>query len=619
VAYDLTGAPDDAYVLSVVATDVAGNPSAATTSTYQLDTLAPLPPVVTAKPLSPSPSTTVAWSFTGQGTPACSLAAPDGSNVWGGSDCSSGTATYDLAGRSDGTYTFSVRLTDSAGNVSGAPATSYELDASPPGAPTLVEAPASPGRARLVSWKVEAVEGTLACELTAPGGELVALDGCDRGGVAADLTGREDGVYTLRVVAVDDAGNESAPLWSTYLLDTIAPASPAISSAPATAGTGRALTWMYTADEGTAECTLLAPDGTSVPVIGTCGDGRADFDLGGRPDGPFTFLVSTSDAAGNVSPDAAGAYVLDATGPLAPTIDAAPTSPRSPGLVEWRFSAVEGDLHCLLENSTGIAVAGGPDCQGGVAAYDLASATDGLYTFRVTATDAFGNPSPETTSTLTIETPTVLAAPTTTAPAPTTTGTTTPGPAPTTTTTHVPTTSAVSSADRGTTDPVPPSDTPPSPTPTTPATAGRPAKPGAARPAARLRTSDVAAAPTAAEVHGDVETAVGRDTTMSEAPRSAEAAPLRRFGEDRVSAGGAPDDRAEAVLRVAGKVAQRSTIPISLLLVVDLFLLVQDRVDRNDPKLALAPVYPDPELRFLPRPRSTPPGAARAVPSPGAA
>jgi hypothetical protein len=52
------------------------------------------------------------------------------------------------------------------------------------------------------------------------------------------------------------------------------------------------------------------------------------------------------------------------------------------------------------------------------------------------------------------------------------------------------------------------------------------------------------------------------------------------------------------VLRAAGEVAKRSTIPLALLIVVLLFLLVQNRVDRNDPKLALAPVYPDAELAF---------------------
>ena len=47
-------------------------------------------------------------------------------------------------------------------------------------------------------------------------------------------------------------------------------------------------------------------------------------------------------------------------------------------------------------------------------------------------------------------------------------------------------------------------------------------------------------------------------------------------------------------------VAEASAFPLLLLLLVLVFLIVQDRIDRRDPKLALAPVYPDPDLPFLP-------------------
>jgi hypothetical protein len=41
-------------------------------------------------------------------------------------------------------------------------------------------------------------------------------------------------------------------------------------------------------------------------------------------------------------------------------------------------------------------------------------------------------------------------------------------------------------------------------------------------------------------------------------------------------------------------------IPLLLLLLVLLFLAMQDRIDRNDPKLALAPVHSHQELPFRP-------------------
>jgi len=45
---------------------------------------------------------------------------------------------------------------------------------------------------------------------------------------------------------------------------------------------------------------------------------------------------------------------------------------------------------------------------------------------------------------------------------------------------------------------------------------------------------------------------------------------------------------------------QRLVAPLSLLLLMLLFLLAQEAFDRKDPKLALAPIVRDPDLEFRP-------------------
>jgi hypothetical protein len=54
------------------------------------------------------------------------------------------------------------------------------------------------------------------------------------------------------------------------------------------------------------------------------------------------------------------------------------------------------------------------------------------------------------------------------------------------------------------------------------------------------------------------------------------------------------------IARVAAEVGKRSAFPSSLLVLVLAFLSLQNRIDRRDPKLALAPVYPTPDLAFDP-------------------
>jgi hypothetical protein len=52
------------------------------------------------------------------------------------------------------------------------------------------------------------------------------------------------------------------------------------------------------------------------------------------------------------------------------------------------------------------------------------------------------------------------------------------------------------------------------------------------------------------------------------------------------------------IAQVAAEVGKRSAFPSGLLLLVLGFLSIQNRIDRRDPKLALAPVYPTPDLPF---------------------
>ncbi len=57
----------------------------------------------------------------------------------------------------------------------------------------------------------------------------------------------------------------------------------------------------------------------------------------------------------------------------------------------------------------------------------------------------------------------------------------------------------------------------------------------------------------------------------------------------------------EAVKTTVTLTAKATSVPALFLGLVFIFLVLQDRIDRNDPKLARAPMRPDPELVFLPR------------------
>jgi hypothetical protein len=57
------------------------------------------------------------------------------------------------------------------------------------------------------------------------------------------------------------------------------------------------------------------------------------------------------------------------------------------------------------------------------------------------------------------------------------------------------------------------------------------------------------------------------------------------------------------VAKAVGEAAQRAAFPLALLVAMFLFLLFQNRLDRRDPKLAMAPIHSTPDLPFEPLPR----------------
>src|SRR5207245_2705120 len=143
--YDLTGQPDATYTFSVRAIDGAGNVGPAATSDYQLDSSSSSTPTITASPNAVSNDRNPAWSFTGALGAARPCQVARGSTVLSVYATCTGPRGYDLTGQPDGTYTFSVRAVDAAGNVSQAATSDYAFDTTAPAAPSIDTTPGSAG------------------------------------------------------------------------------------------------------------------------------------------------------------------------------------------------------------------------------------------------------------------------------------------------------------------------------------------------------------------------------------------------------------------------------------------------------------------------------------------
>ncbi len=433
----------------------------------------------------------------------------------------------------------------------------------PPAPPELAGGPGPLGSLRTPAWSFTGEPGAVfECALERPSGSVEGWGPCDspRG---YDLAGHADGPFSFGVRARDAAGNTSGATAATYELDT-APGAVRIDGAPAAVGRDRAPAWRYSAEDGaTFEC-RLSPRAGAAGGWGPCAS-PATFDLTGGPDGVFAFAVRATDRAGNLGPVGEAAYELDTTAPAAPSFDRRPSSPGTDRTPSWTFSGEAGAaFSCRVERRPFTTLVDWTPCASPYTA-DLATGDDGDFRLLVRATDRAGNVGTRASDDHTL-------------------------------------TTERDGGEKGRTDDVPP-EGPPGPAAAPPAPeppaaddpATPPAGPGATGPGGPRRKD--AAAPEGDGVRPDAAGASERATGSAEPRPAPSERPARKRGGGNVATRVVSD-----AVRAIVSNPDKSVFPLSLLFLVLGFLAVQNRLDRNDPKLALAPTFADPDLEFRPSP-----------------
>lgn len=190
------------------------------------------------------------------------------------------------AGLAAGTHTFRVRAIDAVGNIDPTPASrTWTVDTVAPAA-VIGSAPpaASNSGSATFAFSSDEPNVSFAC----------SLDGAPEASCTSPKLygGLADGSHTFKVRATDAAGNTGQTDERTWTVDTAEPDT-AINTGPQGTATTDAATFTFSSSEpgSTFACNL---DGAG---FGPC---ASPTTYSGLPDGPHTFAVRATDAAGNV-------------------------------------------------------------------------------------------------------------------------------------------------------------------------------------------------------------------------------------------------------------------------------------------------------------------------------
>jgi large repetitive protein len=422
--YSAVSLADGPYVFTATATDAAGNSATSANFNVTIDSTAPAAPEIT----NITTDTNIAGDrITSDQTLSLTGTAEAGSQVELFRDgISLGTVTaspanawtFDYSGTTlaNGSYVFTAKATDIAGNTSAAStAFNVTVDVTAPAAPTVTAFSADSG---VVGDRITN-DDTLLISGTAEANSLVELfrDNVSVGTVAAnpagnwtitDATVLGSGTYAYTAKATDTAGNTGAASTALSItVDKTAPAAPTVSGI--TTDTGASATDGITNDNtliirGTAEANNIVQILRNGAAIGTAtadGAGNWSLDTTALPlaNGTYAFTATATDAAGNTSvASPAFDVVVDRIAPTAPVISNISDDSGTAGdritndstLILTGTAEANSSIE-LFRNGTSIGTATANGTGDWTFNYSSVALTDGSYLFAARATDTAGN------------------------------------------------------------------------------------------------------------------------------------------------------------------------------------------------------------------------------------
>ncbi len=193
------------------------------------------------------------------------------------------------ASAAEGAYTWETQLVrgDTSFTIIG-PQPTVVVDGSPPSPPPLAGGPPAATSATSATFVFSDPEPGLSFECRLDGGAFTACTS------PATYTGLPNGPHTFAVRAVDAAENRGAAATYSWTVDTIPPDT-TVSSGPAAISGGSSATFAFTSSERGSSFACSIDGGAFASCL-------SPQTYGGFGNGPHSFRVRATDAAGNVDP-----------------------------------------------------------------------------------------------------------------------------------------------------------------------------------------------------------------------------------------------------------------------------------------------------------------------------
>lgn len=370
---------DLSYNFAIRQKSLADIYSGQTTVTWVRDSIAPSTPALTLP--SSSSTTNAASSLTFSGTCEAGTTVNLTGSATFDVPCNAGTFSTSVTSSTDGTFNYSVKQTDQAGNASATISRQWNRDTVVPSAPTL-SSPISPLYSNASSVLIQG-----ACE----SGATVQVSGagagsatCSSNSYSITLNKSSDGVYVYSISQTDPAGNLSNSIGFTWNRDATVPAAPSISS-PASNP--------YTSSADSVAISGSCEVGATINYTGdssgstNCSSGSFSFTVNGSTDGIRNYSMTQTDRAGNTSSSSSQQWIRNSGPPSPPTITSPIANPYySSGSNLTISGTCTGSLAVELSGTS----TSSTTCASGTYSFSVSVSLDGTYNYSVRQKSVLG-------------------------------------------------------------------------------------------------------------------------------------------------------------------------------------------------------------------------------------
>ncbi|MCS0475932.1 Ig-like domain-containing protein, partial [Curtobacterium flaccumfaciens] len=389
---------DGEHKLELVAEDKAGNESGPTDTTVDVDTEAPIAPVVT----SPSDLADGKGPITGTAEPGSTVIVrdEDGNEIGRGEANDDGDFSIELdEPLNDGEHKLELVAADKAGNTSNPTDTTVDVDTEAPTAPVVTSPKDLDNGNGPISGTAE--PGSTVIIRDEDGNEIGRGEANDDGDFSIELDEPlDDGEHKLELIAQDDAGNTSEETKTTVDVDTKAPTAPVVTSPSDLADGKGPITG--TAEPGSTVI-IRDEDGNELGRGEANDDGDFSIKLD-EPlnDGEHKLELIAQDKAGNTSEETKTTVDVDTEAPTAPVVTSPSDLDNGKGPIT---GTAEPGSTVIIRDEDGNELGRGEANDDGDFSIELDEPLDdGEHKLELIAEDKAGNTSEETKATVDVDT-----------------------------------------------------------------------------------------------------------------------------------------------------------------------------------------------------------------------